>query len=188
MMKVKSPGSPARYRWSKDCVVMEHKCDLCEKPAQVHEVLIKNGQKHEIHLCPECASAQGYGGAAGQLPAKIAKKLPAKPGGVEGGPRACRECGLTHSAFRRHGVLGCPGCYQAFEKQLEPLISRAQGGATHHCGHVPEQASGHLDRQVQRTRLLKQLNEAIATEQYERAARIRDTLQGLSGPLLGDHD
>ena len=58
---------------------MEHKCDLCEKPAQVHEVLIKNGQKHEIHLCPECASAQGYGGAAGQLPAKIAKKLPAKP-------------------------------------------------------------------------------------------------------------
>lgn len=167
---------------------MEHKCDLCEKPAQVHEVLIKNGQKHEIHLCPECASAQGYGGAAGQLPAKIAKKLPVQPGGVEAGPRACRECGLTHSAFRRHGVLGCPGCYQAFEKQLEPLISRAQGGATHHCGHVPEQASGHLDRQVQRTRLLKQLNEAIATEQYERAARIRDSLQGLSGPLLGDHD
>ena len=146
---------------------MEHKCDLCDKPAQVHEVLIKNGQKHEIHLCPECASAQGYGGAAGQLPAKVAKKLPTPTGGTGSGTRACRECGLTHSAFRRHGILGCPGCYQAFEKQLEPLISRAQGGATHHCGHVPEQESGHLERQLQRRELSRQEQWPMSHDAYD---------------------
>ena len=107
---------------------------------------------------------------------------------MENKASACENCGMTHAEFRRHGILGCPGCYQAFEKQLEPLISRAQGGATHHSGHVPDRHSGHLDRQLQRSRLLKQLNEAIATEQYERAAKIRDSIHGLSGPLLGEQD
>ena len=43
-----------------------------------------------------------------------------------------------------------------------------------------------MDRQLQRSRLLKQLNEAIAAEQYERAAEIRDSLQGLGGSMLGE--
>ena len=46
----------------------------------------------------------------------------------------------------------------------------------------------HLDRQLQRSKLLKKLNEAIAAEQYERAAEIRDSLQGLGGSVLGGED
>jgi protein-arginine kinase activator protein McsA len=45
-----------------------------------------------------------------------------------------------------------------------------------------------MDRQLQRSKLLKKLNEAIAAEQYERAAEIRDSLQGLGGSILGGEE
>ena len=35
------------------------KCDLCDKPAVVHEVTVKNGVKKEMHLCEEHADAAG---------------------------------------------------------------------------------------------------------------------------------
>ena len=35
------------------------KCDLCENPAVVHEVTVKNGVKKEVHLCQEHAEAAG---------------------------------------------------------------------------------------------------------------------------------
>ena len=167
---------------------MEHKCDRCEKPAQVHEVRIKNGKKHEIHLCPECAAAEGYGSTGGPMASQFAKAIPVPAQAQKRRITSCSTCGLSIAKFRHHGVLGCPSCYQAFEKHLEPLISRAQGGATHHCGHIPERQEGHMDRQLQRSKLLKKLNEAIAAEQYERAAEIRDSLQGLGGSMLGGEE
>ncbi len=35
------------------------KCDYCDKPAVVHEVTFKNGQKNEVHLCEEHAQEAG---------------------------------------------------------------------------------------------------------------------------------
>ncbi len=35
------------------------KCDYCDKPAVVHEVTVKNGQKNEVHLCEEHAQEAG---------------------------------------------------------------------------------------------------------------------------------
>ncbi len=35
------------------------KCDLCDRPAVVHEVTVKNGVKAEVHLCAEHAQEAG---------------------------------------------------------------------------------------------------------------------------------
>ena len=165
------------------------KCDLCDKPAVVHELVIRNGQKREIHLCTEHASAQGYGGPAGVVPDEIIKKLEKnRPQSKRNRLASCETCGLTLAAFRRHGLLGCQDCYFAFERHLEPLIGRAQGGATHHCGHVPQRAEAQIDHRLHLSRLLKQLNEAIASEQYERAAQIRDQLQNLERAIEVEED
>lgn len=164
------------------------KCDLCDKDAVVHELIVSNGQKREIHLCAEHASAQGYAGPATSIPKEIADKLEENRPQKRSRLANCETCGLTLAAFRRHGVLGCPECYHAFERHLEPLIGRAQAGATHHCGHAPALAPEHIDRQLHRTRLLKDLNDAIACEQYERAAKIRDQLQNLEGPVESERE
>jgi protein arginine kinase activator len=160
------------------------KCDLCDKEAVVHEVMMRDGQQLHVHLCGEHAAAKGYGGPTGMMPEHIAEQLQKRA--KKKRPRkaiACDLCGMTLANYRSGGLLGCPECYRVFERQLEPIIGRAQAGATHHCGHAPPQAVQHVDRKLHRSKLLRELNEAVAAEQYERAARLRDQLQELESSL-----
>lgn len=130
---------------------------------------------------------------------------PAGPGPavrVVAGVAACPRCGLTYAAFRQHGLLGCEACYAAFGEALGALLERA-GGAPHHVGKSPrvgadrptDPAAGRLnpeapvarsvptldpeDRQRRESVLRKQLAEAVAAEQYERAVCLRDELRRL---------
>lgn len=158
------------------------KCDLCDKTAVLRDQVLVDGQWKPVHLCEEHARAQGYQGVGGALTPTgqpVEKSVRKQPAGKRRRVASCETCGLTLAAFRRQGLLGCPDCYRCFEPNLEPIIARAQGGATTHCGHVPSQEGAHVDRRVNRTRLLKELNDAVLAEQYERAARIRDELQGI---------
>lgn len=165
-----------------------HKCDLCDKAAVLHDLVLEGSQWKPVHLCEEHARAQGYPGSGdvsgSPAPAPAEKPRSAKRRRVA----SCETCGLTLAAFRRKGLLGCHDCYRAFEAHLEPLIGRAQAGATYHTGHVPPQKEDHVDRRLSRIRLLKELNEAVSSEQYERAARIRDDLQSLEGSLEIEKD
>jgi protein-arginine kinase activator protein McsA len=91
----------------------------------------------------------------------------------------CPGCGLPFADFRQTGLLGCPACYDAFMPQIGAVIERAQAGAVHHVGRSPQRLEGMADRVALRKRLMQELETAIAAEQYERAARLRDQLQGL---------
>ena len=167
------------------------KCDTCENEATVHEVRIAGGKKVETHLCEQCAASHGVGppGQTGTNP--LAQLL--SPYGVQTPARvACDRCGLSFAEFRRVGVLGCPDCYRVFEEQLIPLIARAHEGGCQHTGKVPErlqvpgpgnasQLLARIEEVRQRMRALEQrLNEAIAGEHYEIAARLRDELEQLA--------
>lgn len=161
------------------------KCDLCNKPAVVHEVTVRNGIKKEVHLCESHARDAGIV-MPGQQPinqlltqfvisqtSKTAAKTAVK---------ACPGCGLTFAQFRQAGRLGCAQCYGTFEAELSPLIERAQGGATHHCGKAPQRSGEALDRELLIQRLARELDQAVAAEQYERAAQLRDRLTSLDAP------
>jgi protein arginine kinase activator len=155
------------------------KCDKCNKAAVVHEVIVKAGVRREIHLCGDHAQEAGI-----DLPTPINQLLThcviAQAGRAAGQTaKACPTCGLTFSEFRHNGVLGCSDCYTAFQEQLSPLIERAQNGGTHHSGKTPRRAGGSLDRQLQIRQLVKELDDAVAAEQYERAAKLRDRLMSL---------
>lgn len=161
------------------------KCDFCDKTAVVHETRQKNGVMHEIHLCEEHAKEAGLS-VPGQVPINevltqfvITKSSPR--------PRlsrsACPTCGMTFAKFRQIGVVGCPDCYDAFEKHLAPMIERAQNGGTSHCGKCPRRGGASLDRQLRIQRMIKDLEDAVAAEQYERAAELRDRLQALEAEV-----
>ena len=162
------------------------KCDHCDKPAVVHEVVIKGGVTSEVHLCAEHAAQKGYQVPTvqvTQLLAQFAGQVPMVPAAQRRDPAGarCPGCGLTFAEFRQSGVLGCPGCYEAFMPQIGTVIERAQAGAVHHVGRAPMRLEGMADRAAMRTKLLQELDAAVAAEQYERAASLRDRLQSLGG-------
>lgn len=157
------------------------KCDLCNRPAVVHEVTVKGGMKKEVHLCETHAQEAGIQ-LPGQQPLNqiLAQFAVSKAGkATRTVAKPCGGCGMTFTQFRQNGRVGCAQCYQVFEAELSPLIERAQGGATHHCGKAPRRAGTSIDRQLLIQRLVKELDHAVAAEQYERAAELRDRLNSL---------
>lgn len=114
---------------------------------------------------------------------------------------ACPVCSTTYAQFRHSGLLGCPACYKVFETQLGPLLQRAHEGGTHHTGKSPKGEPGQAVpvmgppapqpdaeharqaaeaelrlRTEQIKRLREELAQAIAAEEYEKAAGLRDAL------------
>lgn len=174
---------------------MTMKCDTsgCEREATVHEVTIKGGKKVEKHLCELCAREHGI---SVQTHAPISELLTKFVMSQAGGGQeqqgeksratACPACGCTWARFRQHGLLGCDRCYEVFEEGLSPLIERAHQGATHHVGKAPRRAGEGLALQNRMAALRRELQEAVACEQYERAARLRDELRSCLGPLPDD--
>jgi len=170
---------------------MKTKCDRCDQDATVTEVTVSNGQKVERHLCEVCAREAGIAVHPASLEKLMTNLVMQHVAGAmadapAGPPKAvanaCQECGLTFAEFRQKGLLGCPACFKAFEAQLAPMIERAHQGATHHCGKAPARAAQTEAVQHRLSALRKQLADAVAAEQYERAAVLRDELSRASTP------
>jgi len=162
------------------------KCDNCNKTATVHLTEIKQGKKIEKHLCEQCA-AQSEG-----LPVKshtpinelLTNFVMAHSGLQKEVAQACETCGMAWSEFRQGGLFGCANDYTAFEKDLTPLLQRAHEGATHHVGKVPTRRGGSgvpVKRQLDLTKLRKELAKALEAEDYERAAKLRDQIRQAEG-------
>jgi protein arginine kinase activator len=103
----------------------------------------------------------------------------------------CDQCGITWAEFRQGGMLGCEHDYVAFDKDLTPLLQRAHENGTHHIGKIPTrrcpsgaaggEAGVPMRRQADLTRLRKELAKAVETEDYERAAKLRDQIKQAEG-------
>ena len=158
------------------------KCDNCNKTATVHLTEIKGGKKIEKHLCEQCA-AQNEG-----LPVKshmpinelLTNFVMAHSGMQKEQALACEHCGVTWTEFRQNGLLGCAHDYTVFERELTPLLKRAHEDQTHHVGKVPTRRGNTgvpMKKQVDLTRLRKELSKAVEAEDYERAAKLRDQIR-----------
>ena len=158
------------------------KCDNCEKNATVHLTEIKSGKKIEKHLCEQChAQTEGFPVKnhmpINELLTNFVMQHSGLPKETVGG---CDQCGITWAEFRQSGLLGCQNDYTLFEKDLTPLLQRAHEGATHHVGKVPARRGGSgvpMKRQLDLTRLRKDLAKAVESEDYERAAKLRDQIR-----------
>ncbi len=157
------------------------KCENCKQhEATVHVTTIHNGDKREHHLCETCAGKNEYGSMMWQQfnlwDNEFFKSLMA-PGGYSPDSRlVCDSCGMRYRDFARGGKLGCPMCYQSFRAKLDPVITRWQG-AGQHVGNTP-----HTDGQSAQTasrlqQLRRELMQAVAAEEYEKAAQLRDEIR-----------
>ncbi|MDP6157612.1 MAG: UvrB/UvrC motif-containing protein [Phycisphaerales bacterium] len=156
------------------------KCDRCNKPAIVHQVIIKNGKHREIHLCASHAAEAGVPNP-GQQPIN---KLMTKVG--QPSPRSamptCPGCGTTLTQIRKDALFGCPECYDTFGRGTAIMVERSQGGAAHHVGRGPGGSEQDAARRFESRRLVEELDQAVRAEQYERAAEIKAKLAELAEP------
>jgi len=155
-------------------------CQDCGKaPATLRIKRVASGEETEVRLCVACARARGIESPqAGQPGADPVALLFKNLEEMQGGTGTCPGCGLTYSAFRESGRLGCAACYETFEKELRPLIRRVHG-EVRHVGKVPARDGSVQDAAARLRRLNEDLDRAIRAEEYERAAELRDLIQTL---------
>jgi protein arginine kinase activator len=154
-------------------------CQSCGDEASVHVTDQVDGQMREIHLCKPCARKAGL-----QVPRKppnlgldsvVQSLIVAHVGELVGelAERQCPFCGIKFMEFRTQGRLGCPHDYEVFGRGLWPVLRRFHA-ATRHVGKVPARRG--VDP-LPLLRLRAELRDAVAREDYETAAELRDQLR-----------
>jgi protein arginine kinase activator len=157
-------------------------CSLCkEREATVHLTQISGDQMQKVDLCEECAKQKGVNDPTSFALADMllglgaANEIAGSPGKTAD---ACPTCGFTHADFKKSGRLGCPGCYEHFSEGLESIL-RSMHKGVRHVGKGPARFKD-ADRSGRLKSLQQKLNKAIADENFERAAELRDEIKALS--------
>ena len=171
-------------------------CDKCKKnEATVHIKEFHNGKCKDFHLCNECASAgetdQTLPGIGFNLAEvlfnvnKIAEKINPEKSESPAETQVCPICSWTAEKIRKNdGKVGCPTCYQTFDKLIKQAISQVQRGSLH-LGKRPRGAKGDSPavKRSELESLKKELQNLIAREEYEAAAICRDRINLLKAEL-----
>lgn len=160
-------------------------CGKCSKNhATVHVTEVVNGVKKEAHLCEECARAAG-----GKFTFSITDILanliePPKAGGktAEATAPRCQECGISYTQFKEKARLGCPNDYEVFKAGLLPLLEKVHG-STQHAGKTPHTVESVIRKETELVRLKRELDSVVKTEDFEKAAELRDRIRNLETEL-----
>ena len=168
-------------------------CQTCQKQnATVHRIDVHwNGdepQVAEAHLCAPCAKSAGipvqapptFSNVLGMLSkAFLPQQQESEAQAAEEEKiTSCPDCGWTARDLRQTQRLGCPKDYEVFDEQLAGILERMHGHTEH-----PDKAEDSV-----LARLSGELDEAIALEDYETAARLRDDISRLETSLGADEE
>ena len=161
-------------------------CCICkQKEASVHLTQIEGDKMQKVDLCEECAKHKGVNDPAGFSLADLlmglgaAQEIEQSAGGTE---LKCPRCGFTQADFKKAGRLGCSDCYATFSEGLEGLLKTMHKG-TRHIGKVPRALQQSRDVAERLKALQKQLSKAIAGEDFEQAALLRDEIRLMNQEL-----
>lgn len=172
-------------------------CEECGKrPATVHFTEIVQGKKSEYHLCEACAREKGataYQMMTGSFGPFSVNQLLSGLMNLDPGATArqspptvqCEACGLTYQQFAQLGKFGCPHCYAAFSQGLAQLLRRVQS-SDQHVGKVPRRAGGAIAVRRELTELRQHLQQQVAEERFEEAAKLRDRIRKLEQEIARD--
>lgn len=157
-------------------------CEKCQKrAANVHYTQIINGRRKELHVCSQCAKDEGYLGGAGLSGLDFGGFFsPDLSEGVAAENAVCPVCGMGINAFISGGKFGCESCYNAFPRLVDATLKKVHTSASH-VGKLPGREGAALMQKRNILQLKKELSEAVLSEQYEKAARLRDKIKEMEG-------
>jgi len=154
-------------------------CDVCKSnDASVFLTQIVEGKMQKVNLCDSCAKAKGVDDPTGFALADLLLGLGAAQEIERGAGSAqrCLVCGFSQADFKKTGRLGCAQCYETFAEGLNSLLKAMHKG-THHTGKIPARIARLVERENALKTLQRDLQKAVADENYESAAQIRDQLR-----------
>ena len=161
-------------------------CEICKtEEATVHLTQVVDGSIKKVHLCEACSQKHGFDlqgpisitdillgmGEKSDEPGSPA--VPAREGKSE---RSCPRCHMRRSDFKKTGRFGCADCYDTFAEDL-PKLLKAMHRNDVHKGKIPERERVRVTAMHDLSDLQEDLEAAIAEEQYETAAEIRDKIK-----------
>ena len=157
------------------------KCEKCQKAkATIHLTEIVEDQKHEAHLCEECARQSGVGikltFSVQDILGNLVEGKSEREAKTPASDVSCPRCGMTFSEFRSKARMGCADDYDVFQNGVLPLIEKVHG-ATRHVGKVPKTVGERVQRENELVRLKRELDQLVRSEQFEEAARVRDRIR-----------
>ena len=182
-------------------------CQRCgQRDATVHLVELVDGQRKSQWLCAVCAgrasdrNGETPGFRFGENPeggngeyedfslANFLGQVFEPKGEIKQTELpACQVCGYTLGQFRKTNRLGCPRCYEAFRGPLLAILSHLHRHVSH-LGKTPRPTADGADRPGVLSRSRVALEKAIAAEDFEKAAHLRDEIKRLesAGPEEGN--
>ena len=183
-------------------------CEKCEKnQATFHYTEVINGVKNEHHLCSECAANTDMSYYSTIFDNDQFGKLLS---GILGGKNIfkeskdadparnvqCPKCKMTYGEFITNSSFGCSECYDVFGPLITNNIKKIQGSDTHigkrpmmHrtkdsiIGEVSIKRDEAMDVGAEIEYYTRLLKEAVATEDFLEAARLRDLIAELKGQV-----
>jgi protein arginine kinase activator len=158
-------------------------CDVCnENDVVITLTEIDGDGVRQVRLCERCAAERGVQTTVSLPKPQLGSFLQSVHQQVtpaEGDASSCSFCSSTLRDFRQTGRLGCAHCYVAFERSLRDLLRRVQGSSR----HIGRGYDGPSDEQMlavgTASQLRERLQRAVAREQFELAAVLRDQLKGM---------
>ncbi|MFZ4716940.1 MAG: UvrB/UvrC motif-containing protein [Chthoniobacterales bacterium] len=165
-------------------------CDVCKtKEATVFLTQIVEGKMQKVNLCEGCSREKGVNDPTGFALADLllglgaAQEIEKNPAGAR-----CPVCGFSQADFKKTGRLGCSACYDAFAEGLSGMLRNMHRGIIH-TGKVPARLEEARRRNREFAALQASLEKAVASEQFEEAATIRDSIRLLeSDTAKGSED
>lgn len=163
-------------------------CQKCHKKiATVRYAEVIDGHVTEIHLCSDCLievqkNPKGFNFASTepQVQVKerredtesITKKTKTKT--------LCSVCGTQINYIHEKNKVGCFTCFKSFGPEIESVLEVIQGGSSHigkklHYANDEERVRAQILLDTKKA-LIRQ---AIKSEDYESAAKLRDEILSL---------
>ncbi len=154
------------------------RCDVCQaKEATVFLTQIVEGKMQKVNLCESCSKEKGVNDPTGFALADLlmglgaAQEIESKAGALK-----CPVCGFTQADFKKTGRLGCSACYTVFAEGLAGMLKNMHKG-TLHIGKAPADFRARHEQGEKLRALQESLHQAVASEEYERAAALRDQIR-----------
>lgn len=174
-------------------------CERCKKNEATYYYRENvNGTEKAYHLCSECAKelekageikgfgqdklfngffdGEDLGSVFSALFAPSAKKNRSINRSPE--KTKCSLCGASIDELAREGKAGCPKCYEVFADELAESIRRIHGRSSH-TGREPMKLREKNETKRKIASLEGELKESVKSENYERAAELRDEIRAL---------
>lgn len=174
-------------------------CDFCKSnEASIHLIKVTNNNVEKINLCMDCIknysffSTEDFFTDLTKILSKFFEidiKISAKEDSDKlfesvsvNDNKKCPFCNIDLNTIKSIGRVGCANCYNEFRDALNPIVKTIHG-SLEHKGKVPVKSSNDVKIEKEIRDLKYQLKEEVTVENFEVAAKLRDTIKKLQKKL-----